>query len=188
MRILTVLALAGATLVALPASAQTIASYGQWDVVAGRTPDDGSPFCAMTSQTTDGRAFHVVWMERDRDLRLRIRERSWQIRSGEGIPVRIEIDGLYTWTARGRPLEPRLFEVLIANRDIAAWERAWRRGLRMEISFPGSVEPTWRFGLEGTNRATDAFLRCIDQVQGRWQVPPTAVPNSISGHGGGKIF
>jgi hypothetical protein len=142
----------------------------------------------MTSQTTDGRAFHVVWMERDRDLRLRIRERSWQIRPGESIPVRIEIDGLYTWTARGRPLEPRLFEVLIANRDIAAWERAWRRGLRMEISFPGSVEPTWRFGLEGTNRATDAFLRCIDQVQGRWQVPPTAVPNSISGHGGGKIF
>jgi hypothetical protein len=188
MRILTALALAGATLAALPAAAQTIAGYGRWDVVAGRTPDDGSPFCAMTSQTADGRAFHVVWMERDRDLRLRIRDRRWQIRPGESIPVRIEIDGVHAWTARGRPLEPRLFEILIANRDVAAWERAWRRGLRMEISFPGSVEPTWRFGLEGTHRATDAFVRCIDQVQGGRPASPTAVPDPLPGRGGGKAF
>jgi hypothetical protein len=188
MRILTAFVLASATLAALPVSAQTIAGYGRWEVVAGRTPDDGSPFCAMTSQTADGRAFHVVWMERDRDLRLRIRDRSWQIRPGESIPVRIEIDGVHTWTARARPLGARLLEILIANRDIATWERAWRQGMRMEIVFPGSVEPTWRFGLEGTNRATDAFVRCIDQAQGRRPARPTAEPEPIPRQGGGKVF
>jgi hypothetical protein len=188
MRILTVLVLAGATLATLPASAQTIAGYGRWDVVAGLAPDDGSPFCAMTSQTADGRAFHVVWMERDRDLRLRIRDRRWRIRPGDQIPVRVEIDGVHAWTAHARPIHAQLIEILIANRDIPAWERAWRRGMRMEILFPGSAEPTWRLGLDGTNRATDAFVRCIDQAQARRPFGPTAVPDPFPDRGPGKIF
>lgn len=172
-----------------PAAAQTtVAGHGRWDVVAGQTPDDGSPFCAMTSQTADGRAFHVVWMERDRDLRLRIRNHRWAIRPGDQIPVRVEIDGIHAWTAHARPIHGQMIEILIANRDISAWEHAWRRGLQMEIIFLGSAEPTWRFGLDGTNRATDAFIRCIDQAQARRPLGPTAVPDPLPGRGLGKIF
>lgn len=119
----------------------------------------------MTSSTADGRAFYVVCIERERDLRLRIRDRTWQIRSGETPPAHAEIDGVHSWTARGR-LEPRLLEIRIANRNIATWERAWRRGLRMEIAFSGAAELIWRLGLEATNRATDVFVQYIDRAQG----------------------
>ena len=187
MRTFAALALVGATLAALSASAQTIAGYGRWNVVAGRAPDDQSHFCAMTSQTADGRAFHVIWMEQDRDLRLRIRDRRWQIAPGESVPVRVSIDERHTWTARGRPLDPRLLEIRIANHDIATWERAWRQGLRMEIAFPNSAEPTWRFSLEGTNRATDAFVRCIDQAQGAPR-PREDIPEPLPASSRRKTF
>lgn len=57
----------------------------------------------------------------------------------------------------------------------------------MEIAFPNSAEPTWRFGLEGTNRATDAFVQCIDRAQGAAR-PRQAVPEPIPGPGGRKTF
>lgn len=149
-----------------PLHAQTVfeRAYGDWTVAAGRTPGDGLPLCAMVGGE-GARTFQTVWMARDGAVRLRLSDPAWRLDPGVRPPVRLVIDGRSSWSTTAAALTPAMVEIVLRPDEWTAWERAWRRGLLLEAAFPESLVPTWRLGLRGTHRATDAFRDCVAQAR-----------------------
>lgn len=138
--------------------------YGNWTVISDRTPDDGTPLCAIVGGHNT-QTFQIVWLARDRILRLRLSDPAWRLTPKMQTPVRLIIDGRYSWNTTATPITPNMIEIRLPTDEWSVWERAWRRGHFLETVFPQSLVQSWKISLRGSHQATDQFLNCLTQTR-----------------------
>lgn len=162
-------ALAALSPATVGAQTRTIAEAGGWRAFSGTT-DAGEPTCGMDVASTDDRRFLIQHYGTEPHLTVRAYRQSWRIPEATRIPVRAQI-GAQAWTATaiGAGREVRW---LIDRTTMDQWERAFRLGAQLTVTFQGGgTEAPWRISLTGSNAISNAFVACLRAVAQAYRAP-----------------
>jgi hypothetical protein len=144
---------------------------GAWEVEESARGSEPN-LCMMSSSTPDGRSFAVTFLGGANALTVVVSSRGWRIPSGLRVPIRYWIDGNTPWNAQAQASRDGQALVFTTGRDtMSEWERQWRLGAVMTISFPQGNEAPWRFTLTGTNAATSLFVACMARANATARAP-----------------
>lgn len=164
MRVAAMAMLLGCAIGSYPALAQptdrTLARAGDWSafVAMGQR---GALICGMDITGPEGQHFAVKRIGADRHLTIHVSKPSWSIPPGTRVAATMALagtsfSGAGTATASGNTIEWTL-----RGDEIAAFERAFRAGQVMRLSFAQGSETPWIISLRGTSAMTSAFAGCV---------------------------
>lgn len=182
-------ALAAALLYPLAAAAQgsntTLSRAGGWTAYAA-TSNDGLRLCGMEARgEAEGRQLHIKYFQNSPRLSFQAMRTSWNVPQGARMPVNFQIDENRPWNASasgspGTPTTGGIVEWTIEGDSISAFERQFRAGRKLRVSFPGGSEAPWIVSLIGTNAMVSQFVGCMRSINagsgGGGGPPPTANP------------
>jgi hypothetical protein len=150
------------------AETRTLARHGFWNAFGGTT-NSGRATCGVDSTGEGGRHLMVQYYGRATVLRVRVIRSSWNIPEGSEVPVRMAVDGL-SWTAMAYGSGREISFTLVGD-TISQFERAFRAGTMLRLTFPNGSEGPWNFSLIGTNAVVTAFLDCLRVIRGETTQP-----------------
>jgi hypothetical protein len=170
---------------AQPVRAETtiFARAGGWTAFGGTT-NDGTATCGIdATDRSSGRHFLVQYYASSSGLLFfRTIKPSWVIPQGTRIPIEMRIDGNSAWTATAFG-SGREIQWTLNLSTMGEFERQFRLGLQMTLSFVAGNEPRWDFVMRGTNAIMLSFADCIRRMGGVGTQPhatPTPEPPAIT--------
>lgn len=163
---LAALAAVGALAASAAADMKVYYHVGSWDAFSG-PGTDGKMVCGVGSTNpSDSRAFSLRFEIGGDSVQFQAKKPTWTIPSGTQIPVVVQI-GLDTpWNFQGSG-DGQVVQWTLDRSDMQTFDAQFRQASSMTVSFPSGNEPPWTVGLNGSTAASNAFGRCVTDLQQR---------------------
>lgn len=157
------------TLSDTPARAQvlTLGSWGSWAAFGGAQPD-GQRICGIAVRADD-RALHILYRAGQRDLRIELTKRSWQIPQRVPVALNLRAGGEATPSLAGEGLprsgrEPPMLVVAMPYDASARFWQGLRTGSTLQVRFATGNERPWTLPAEASTAAVDALEGCLRRM------------------------
>lgn len=139
---------------------------GGWDAFSG-PGDNSQPVCGVgNTNPVDGRSFSIRFRIGTDAVMFEARKPNWNIPSGTDVPVVIQV-GLDTpWSMHGNG-DGQKVQWALDRTAMRAFDAQFRTANSMTVTFPTGSEPPWTIGLNGSTAISNAFGRCVSEVQRR---------------------
>lgn len=173
-----------AVLVATPvpamAQVQTYYHAGAWDAFSGRNGHGGAICGIGSTNPADERRLSLSFDIGGSETVFSVSKPNWSIPDNTKIVVVMQL-GLNTpWTMQGVG-HNHMIDWSLDQVAIQAFDRQFRGGSSMTLTFPEGTEPPWTMSLAGSTKISDTFGRCMrdltQQVQAS-QAPANPPPDT----------
>jgi hypothetical protein len=145
------------------AAVQTLQRAGAWEAFGG-TSNNGTPVCGMSSSGT-GKYFGIKFFAGAQTLTIQLGSSEWRIKNGakQRVIMRFDTESPWNATATGMHFNDgdAGLEFDINRNQLDQFMREYRNSGQIVVSFPDSDVTSWQGSLAGTDRVSDAFVRCI---------------------------
>lgn len=133
--------------------------YGAWSVYSMVTPA-GRNVCGMVAQGSEGRRLHVQHVRGSNFILFQAFKASWRIPQGTRMAISMRIDEGAAWAAPQATGQRNSMQWTMRS-GIPRFEREFRNGSRLILTFPDGSEPDWAVSLNGSSEAMGRLVTCM---------------------------